>query len=70
MTPSSPEFAQMERDMDERAARRKEKEALAERERLEGNRLLRAGQADAALAAYERGLAANKRSLALHANAA
>ena len=70
MTPSSPEFAQMERDMDERAARRKEKEALAERERLEGNRLLRAGQAAAALAAYERGLAANKRSLALHANAA
>ena len=68
--PNDPAFKAMEADIDKRHARRVEQRQTAYRKREEGNAAFKAGQYAEALAIYEAGLEADKRSIELHGNAA
>lgn len=68
--PNDPAFKAMEADIDKRHARRVEQRQTAHRKREEGNAAFKARQYAEALAIYEAGLEADKRSIELHGNAA
>ena len=70
MTPDSPEFKAMEKDIDERHAMLVRKRQVAERNRVGGNDAFKAQQFAEALQYYEAGLAAEKHNVPLHLNAA
>ena len=70
MTPDTPEFRAMEKDIDERHRKMTERRQLAERKRVLGNDSFRSGQFSEALQLYEEGIDAEKSNMALHANAA
>eukprot|EP00191_Tetraselmis_sp_GSL018_P015799 CAMPEP_0177589110 /NCGR_PEP_ID=MMETSP0419_2-20121207/6609_1 /TAXON_ID=582737 /ORGANISM="Tetraselmis sp., Strain GSL018" /LENGTH=437 /DNA_ID=CAMNT_0019079403 /DNA_START=128 /DNA_END=1438 /DNA_ORIENTATION=+ len=68
--PSTPEFKAMEKDIDDRHKRQVEARQVAERCRVKGNELYKAGQWAAAYDWYTQGLEHEKSNVALNANAA
>eukprot|EP00959_Pyramimonas_sp_CCMP1952_P243351 5086725-Pyramimonas_sp.AAC.1 len=70
LTPDGPQFKAMEKDIDERHKRMKEKLKTATRMKDAGNKAFKAGQYAEAYRLYEAGLDADKRVVELQANAA
>ncbi|KAK9823542.1 hypothetical protein WJX72_003579 [[Myrmecia] bisecta] len=68
--PNTPEFAAMEKDIDDRHNRMVEQRQVAERQRVQGNELYKQGRFSEAYQCYELGLDAQRHNMALHANAA
>uniref|UniRef100_A0A7S0QXX8 Protein unc-45 homolog B n=1 Tax=Pyramimonas obovata TaxID=1411642 RepID=A0A7S0QXX8_9CHLO len=70
LTPDGPQFKAMEKDIDDRHRRMKEKLKTATRMKDAGNKAFKAGQYAEAYRLYEAGLDADKRVVELQANAA
>ena len=70
LTPNSPEFKAMEKDIDERHAKLLRCRQYAERQRELGNKMFKEKQYAKALQIYEDGISAEKANMALNANAA
>lgn len=70
LTPNSPEFKAMEKDIDERHAKLLRSRQFAERQRVLGNDYFKGKQYAKALQVYEEGIASEKSNMALNANAA
>lgn len=70
VTPNSPEFRALEKDIDDRHNRMVQQRQLAERQRVAGNAAFKAGQYSEALRCYQLGLESQRHSMTLHANAA
>ena len=70
LTPNSPEFKAMEKDIDERHERLLRSRQYAERQRQLGNDYFKKRMFSKALQVYEEGISAEKANMALNANAA